>query len=312
VLGYNNAAMLIDAAGSNSAKLSALQLSLNKKYDEAKEQATRWSNRIKTDRRAWDNKARDKAKVATYFKDVEWKQWKFVLETEDPIQDADGNYHLDFGTGTSVTGKGVWIGDIKDWEKEIAVHGFFGSKIDELNTEDIVDVLNNWDNIRLKIETIRDRRLDVEAMKKRPMSSSNPIEDIPAPEPPEEQDTEMNIQDAPADTVEYAPADTVEDAPADTAEDAPTDTVEDAPADTAEDAPTDTVEDAPADTVEDAPADTVEDAPADTVEDAPADTVEDAPADTVEDAPADTVEDAPADTVEDAGSGLDADLSTQP
>jgi hypothetical protein len=211
VLGYNNAAMLIDAAGSNSAKLSALQLSLTEKYDEAKEQATRWSNRIKTDRRAWDSKAKAKAKIATYFKDVDWKQWKFVLESEDPVQDTDGSYHLDFGADSSVTGKGVWIGDIKDWEKEIAVHGFFGSKIDELNTEDIVDVLENWDDIRLKIEAIRDRRLHAEAAKSHPIPSSNPIEDISSPEPPEDQDVEMSIQDASTDSVEDAPADSAGD-----------------------------------------------------------------------------------------------------
>ena len=244
VLGYNNAAMLIDAAGNNSKKLSALKQSLTKKYDEAKENATRWSNRIKTDRRAWDSKAQAKAKVATYFKDVDWKQWKFVLETEDPVQDADGNYHLEFADAKVGGGKGVWIGDIKDWEDEIAVHGFFGSKINDLNTEDIVNILNNWDDIRLKVKAIRDRRLHAEAAKKFQIPSSNPVEAIPTPEPPEDQDVKMDIQDAPTDAVEAAQTDAAEAAPTDAVEAAQTDAAETAPTDAVEAAQTDAVDSA--------------------------------------------------------------------
>ena len=44
--------------------------------------------------------------------------------------------------------KGVWVGKTTDWQKEFAVHNFFGQKIEDVALEDIDAVLGQWEMIR--------------------------------------------------------------------------------------------------------------------------------------------------------------------
>lgn len=156
------ASRLVEKADGDPVKLQALKATLLPRYEAAREQAVKWRNKIKAEStKKWDRKTRDKAKVSTYFKTEPWKSYEQAIELGDFIDD-DGVRKLD--VGNVPTAAPVRIGDDSDWNHEFAVYGFFGAKHDDVLLDDIEDVLNDWNNIRAKIEAVCQRRRRAEAV----------------------------------------------------------------------------------------------------------------------------------------------------
>jgi hypothetical protein len=196
VLGYVLMGKLIDACNSNRDKLQALQNTLTAKFEDARARAREWQHRIKTDKsRKFDAKAKAKAQIKTYFKDHNWDLWQLMLQSDDGIfTDADGTLKLRLDEGTpSAKGKAVWIGDVKDWEAEIAVYGFFGAKVGDILTEDMKKIVDNWDSIGDRVRKHLDRRLHVEAARKYPQPSQNPTAKPELPPEPSPQEPPRTI-----------------------------------------------------------------------------------------------------------------------
>jgi hypothetical protein len=91
----------------------------------------------------------------------------------------------------------VWIGNDKDWEDTIAFHGLFGSKVGEIDTDDLKKYLQPGgyaDQIRERIETHLKRRQKTEAAAEHRMPKQNPVAEVAAPAEPTPQQTGFDIE----------------------------------------------------------------------------------------------------------------------
>ena len=199
VLGYPAMASLLKACNNNPDKFAALQNTLTEKHRWAKSQAKKWKDKLSQKKRDWDRKSRDKTKVSSYFKGFKWNSWVSLLTSDDGVtRDENGRFVLRLD-GEKPKGVAVLIGDPTDWEKEIAVYKFFGAKVDDVAVEDIDEVLQAWPDIRQNLETIRRRKLHVEAHGEHPHATHNPITTPVTPPEPEPQTPKMNIGRRPTD-----------------------------------------------------------------------------------------------------------------
>jgi predicted XRE-type DNA-binding protein len=184
VMNLGQAGKLVDACGGNRDKLAAFRNTFEAKYAQADEQATFWANRMKSVKRKWDKKTREKARVATYFKDVDWTAWEGALADDDGLERADGKLSLKLEAGTASTKSGVRIGDATDWEKEFALYGLFERKISDVESEDLDYVLANWDHLRDVLIAIRDGT---------EVPPINPVKDVSPPDSPAPQRPQMTV-----------------------------------------------------------------------------------------------------------------------
>lgn len=182
ILGLGLAGKLVDACNDNADKLAALQNTFQQTRDNFEEQRKRWANHMKAHKRKWDRKTKDKAKIATYFKEMDWTAWIDALEADDGITEIAGRKFLKIDETTAATKSGVRIGDSSDWKKEFAVYGIFEQKIEDVDPDDINYVLDNWEPLRDILVAIRD---------KKELPSLNPIKTVDIPPPPTVQNPQM-------------------------------------------------------------------------------------------------------------------------
>jgi hypothetical protein len=186
VLGLGMAGKLVDATKENRDKLTALKNTFALKYQEAEVKAKFWENRIKSSKKKWDKKTKDKARIATYFKDTDWSAWVDALEDDEGIENKGGQLVLRIdGAVRRVGTSGVRIGDVSEWSKEYALYGLFGKKIEEVDPKDLDEVLDDWDYLRTVLEAIRDGR---------PVPAKNPVVEPQPPEPPAPQQPPMTVK----------------------------------------------------------------------------------------------------------------------
>ena len=179
-----SAGKLVDACGGNITKLHALKNRFQTTTREFEAKAKHWANKIKSaPHKKWGSEVKKKAKLATYFKDVKWDDWERAL-SDDELSGSGASITLHISDGSSKQTRAVSIGDTSDWKKSIAVWGFFGTPIDQLDKSDIAMVADNWDQIGEIIKAIRDGR---------EIPAFNPMEDNEAPDPPEDQDVQMSL-----------------------------------------------------------------------------------------------------------------------
>lgn len=179
---------LIDACANNGGKVEALGNALAIKLEEARQKAGQIANRMKADKkRKYPPKFKERASVAFYFKDESWDAWMQAVE-DDITETRDGRRYLLINVGAG-GGKAAapFVGETPDWEKEIAVYDFFGRKHDDLLTEDMVAIREQWDEIGAKIDAIIARRRVTEAKDAHPIPTANPVVPMPAAAPPEPQ-----------------------------------------------------------------------------------------------------------------------------
>jgi ParB-like chromosome segregation protein Spo0J len=194
VFGYAQFAKLIDASGGNLEKLNALRNTLLTRYDEAVRSAAHWKNKIEANsKKKWDKRSKEKSHVAHYFKKITWGDWENQLKSKDAVVIQGNKPMLNLENDGSGTMAGVWIGDSSDWEEEVAVYGFFGKKAKDILPEDFDEVLDNWDTIRQRIETHRNRVKESKAKANNPMPTNNPVESEPSPERPQRQEPQMKV-----------------------------------------------------------------------------------------------------------------------
>jgi hypothetical protein len=196
-IGYSPACKLLDAADGNRDKLAALRNSLEARYRDAEKQAKHWRDQIRSQKgRKVDAKLRAKQRVKTYFEGVDWDDWEAAMEDAEPVKNGSGDLVLDLSDadGSNRRSKAVWVGDTPDWQKEIAVHNFFGEKHEHIPVEDFDKVLSQWDKIREKIEAIRRQKCHAEAQEAHPIPSSNPVVEVVEPEDPAEQTTDFEVR----------------------------------------------------------------------------------------------------------------------
>ncbi|MBA2224666.1 hypothetical protein [Thermogemmata fonticola] len=186
VIGLGMAGKLVDACKENRDKMIALRNTFARKYQEAEGKAKFWENKIKSSKKRWDKKTKDKARIATYFRDTDWSAWVDALEDDEGIENRDGQLVLRIDGAASRVGKsGVRIGDVSEWSKEYALYGLFGKKIEEVDPKDLDDVLGDWDYLRSVLEAIRDGR---------PVPAKNPVVETQPPEPPAPQQPPMTVK----------------------------------------------------------------------------------------------------------------------
>ncbi len=187
VIGLGMAGKLVDACKENRDKMIALRNTFNRKYQEAEEKAKFWENKIKSSKKKWDKKTKDKARIATYFRDTDWSAWADALEDDEGIENRDGQLvlRIDDGAASRVGKSGVRIGDVSEWSKEYALYGLFGKKIEEVDPRDLDDVLGDWDYLRSVLEAIRDGR---------PVPAKNPVVETQPPESPVPQQPSMTVK----------------------------------------------------------------------------------------------------------------------
>jgi plasmid maintenance system antidote protein VapI len=186
VIGLGMAGRLVDACGENRDKMTALQNTFTGRYDEAEQKAKFWDNKIKSSKKKWDKKTKDKARIATYFRDIDWSVWADALEDDDGIENKDGQLMLSIdGAGSRIAKSGIRIGDASEWSKEYALYGLFGKKIEEVDPKDLDEVLDDWDYVRTILEAIRDSR---------PVPAKNPVIEPQRPEPPAQQQPPMTVK----------------------------------------------------------------------------------------------------------------------
>lgn len=187
VIGLGMAGKLVDACKENRDKMIALRNTFNGKYQEAEEKAKFWENKIKSSKKKWDKKTKDKARIATYFRDTDWSAWADALEDDEGIENRDGQLvlRIDDGAASRVGKSGVRIGDVSEWSKEYALYGLFGKKIEEVDPRDLDDVLGDWDYLRSVLEAIRDGR---------PVPAKNPVVETQPPESPVPQQPSMTVK----------------------------------------------------------------------------------------------------------------------
>lgn len=177
---------LIDACANNGGKVEALGNTLTDKLEEARRKAGQIANQMKADKkRKYAPKFKERASVAFYFKDEPWDAWVGAIE-EGATETRDGRRLL---TIEDRSGKAAapFVGDTKDWEKEIAVYDFFAKKHDDLLTEDMVAIRDQWDEIGARLDAIIAQRRAAEAREAHPIPTANPVVPMPAAAPPEPQ-----------------------------------------------------------------------------------------------------------------------------
>jgi hypothetical protein len=176
VIGLGMAGKLVDACKDNRDKLAALKTTFSRKYAAAEREAKFWENKIKSSNKKWDQKTKDKARLAAYFRDTDWSAWADALGDDEGIEAQDGVLVLKIdGEGRRVAKSGVRIGDVTEWQKEFAVYGLFGKRIEEVDPSDY---------LRRVLEAIRDSR---------PVPAKNPEVSVQPPEPPAEQKPRMAV-----------------------------------------------------------------------------------------------------------------------
>jgi hypothetical protein len=186
VIGLGMAGKLVDACNENRDKLTALKNTFTRKYQEAEGKAKFWDNKIKSSRKKWDKKTKDKARIATYFRDTDWSAWVDALEDDEGIENLGGQLVLRLdGAVRRVGTSGVRIGDVSEWSKEYALYGLFGKRIEEVDLKDLGEVLDDWDYLRSVLEAIRDGR---------PVPAKNPVVEPHPPEPPAPQQPPMTVK----------------------------------------------------------------------------------------------------------------------
>jgi hypothetical protein len=193
-IGYVPAGRLIDSCAGNLTRLSALRTSFMAKFKEASDLADFWANEMKGKKRKWPKKARDKARISTYFKGTSWKEWEDALQDPDGIeQTPDGEYRLRFDEETSSRKAPVRIGDAADWKEFVAVFDFFGRRHDEIATEDLAMMLKRMPEVQAKIEAIYRQRVREEAAMEEAIPVSNPVVTPEPPPPPTPQKPAMKV-----------------------------------------------------------------------------------------------------------------------
>ncbi len=186
VIGLGMAGKLVDSCKENRDKLAALRNTFTRKYNEAEAQAKFWDNRIKSSKKKWDKKTKDKARIATYFRDTDWSAWVDVLEDDDGIENQGGQLVLRIDGAVRRVGKsGVRIGDVSEWAKEYALYGLFGKRIEEVDPKDLDEVLEDWDYLRKVLEAIRHGK---------PVPAKNPVVEPQPPQPPATQQPPMTVK----------------------------------------------------------------------------------------------------------------------
>lgn len=114
---------------------------------------------------------------------MKWDDWQQAL-TDDELEGSGTTITLNVSEGSSKQMAAVTIGDTSDWKKSIAVWGFFGTPIDQIDPSDIAMVADNWEQIGEIIKAIRDGR---------EIPAFNPVEDVEAPDLPKDQDVQMSL-----------------------------------------------------------------------------------------------------------------------
>ena len=194
LLGATVAVKLVKACNKNPDKLNALVNTLTEKATYAKRDAEVWRNRIRSDRRRkYDASAKAKADPKSYFKDLDWASWEFGLEGDDAVVAGDdGQLRLNVDKEVSERLDAARVGDSDEWRKSYAIFGLFEREHDRVHPEDLRSVLDDWDDIRLKLEAIYANR-----MKKQigdpVIPTTNPVHEVEPPESPTQQDAEMEF-----------------------------------------------------------------------------------------------------------------------
>ena len=181
---------MVDACNKNSLNELALKNTFLRKHDEAEKQRLYWENQMKSRKRKWDRRTKDKARIASYFKKVDWDAWVDALESDGGIVTVNNVPYLKLDEAATGTKSGVRIGDASDWKNEFAIYGLFEKKIDDVDKQDIDYVVAHWDRIRDMLVAIRDGE---------PVPSLNPVAPLHAPAPPTPQQPRMTVADAPDD-----------------------------------------------------------------------------------------------------------------
>jgi hypothetical protein len=202
VLPLNQATKLLEACKGNNDKLQAFENTFAEEFEVASKKAKDWQDRLKKTDKTFDPKAIAKSKIRNYFKSYDWDKWQVALESEDGIdRDAEGKYWLKLDAATpSTKKKGVWIGATDDWKTDFAVYGFFSHKVENIATEDIKGILDNFASIGENIRMHYEQRLRVEAAAAYPMATMNPITTPNTPAEPIRQNPAMQIGSVDDDT----------------------------------------------------------------------------------------------------------------
>lgn len=185
---YTVAGQLIDAAASNVDKLEALQNALEPRFQDAQKQVKEWQYRFRTDKKRDWRSYKDKVKISTYFKDIEWSSWVFALEAggEECLERNEHN-QLVLKVDETKKKKPVMIGNANEWNKQYALSGLFERRIEDVLIEDLETVVDRWDEIGEKLVTILQRRRYAEASVKYKMPPSNPEAELSKSDTPKEQ-----------------------------------------------------------------------------------------------------------------------------
>ncbi len=173
------ATKLVDECEGNAEKLDAFKATYQEKFAKAEAQAKFQANKIKTQNRKWKPKDRAAAKVNFYFRGMDWNSWIDIAAADDGI--VDGKLNLDDSVAKKTNA--VTIGSPDEWEKEFAVRGLFGSKIDDVAKEDVQYVLDHWSKLGAALQAVVDGK---------PVPTiENPVVEIDVPPPPAKQDQEL-------------------------------------------------------------------------------------------------------------------------
>ena len=184
LLSLGVAGKLVDACNKQPDKLAALECTFSRKRAEAEEKRLFWENDMKARKRKWDKKTKDKAKITTYFKNVNWNVWTDALEADSGIVTVDNVHSLKVDDTSSPTKSGVRIGDVSDWKNEFAIYGFFEKPIDAVDPQDVGYILAHWDEIREMLVAIQESKT---------IPSLNPIVPVTPPSAPTPQQPRMTV-----------------------------------------------------------------------------------------------------------------------
>ena len=162
-VGYVPAGDLIRACVNDAAKLSALQNSFTKVYQEDTDKATQWQQRFKRETgKKWKSEVRPYATLPYWGRKRDWSDWKMLLDS-GAIETIDGKLALMLPTDVaSQQGlRGIHIEDSnEEWSKRFAVSNLEGAKWSELATEDLAQLDEKMEKISQWVHTAYMRRME--------------------------------------------------------------------------------------------------------------------------------------------------------
>jgi hypothetical protein len=175
-IGYGQAADLVRACEDDAGRLSALQNSFTKAFQEDGRKVMLWRERFKLERgKKWKSEVRQFASYSFYGRRREWGYWKLLLDS-GAVENVDGAMSIIFpGDESSQHGlRGVHIEeDEHEWAQRFAMSNLEGAKWNEISLEDHNRLIEQWELIGQRVRAAYVRRME---------SSSSSTNAVPQPQ----------------------------------------------------------------------------------------------------------------------------------